>query len=83
MTQIEDLVSLPNVRINGKQRNGDGYYTAFRCDVEQMHLMDVLTEYLAFIENKSTLSFELLVHDADAYQDNAPSSADHDSPDHR
>lgn len=69
VARIENVVTSPSFRVNGKQRNGDGFYTALSCEVEPNHLIDVLTEYIAFLEKKPTLSFELVVRESETGSD--------------
>jgi hypothetical protein len=64
VSRIESVVQSPSFKVNAKQRNGDGFYSALQCDVEAEHMADVLTEYIAFLEKKPTLSFEMAVQES-------------------
>jgi hypothetical protein len=63
--RIENEISAPSFRVNGKRRNGHGFYTTIQCDVEQEHIADVLTEYIAYLEKKPTISFEMAVQEVE------------------
>jgi len=61
--RIENEISEASFRVNGKRRNGHGFYTTIQCDVEQENIPDVLTEYIAYLEKKPTISFEMVVQE--------------------
>ena len=66
VSRIEKWVRSPKYRLNGKQKSGDGFYSSFQCEVESRHVIDVLTEHLAFLESRNTSSFEMVVRDSHA-----------------
>lgn len=60
-SHIRNWDSAPRIRINGKQKNSDGFYTSVRCIVDACDLIDVVTEILAYVEKKPANSFDVLV----------------------
>ncbi len=65
VANVEHLASASKFRVNGKVRNSDGFYSALQCEVEPDNIVDFLTEYLAFIEKRDSLSFDISVKDGD------------------
>lgn len=63
VASVEHLASASKFRVNGKVKNSDGFYSALQCQVEADNLIDFLTEYLAFIEKRDSLSFDISVKD--------------------
>lgn len=62
-SQIRKWDSTPLIRINGKQKNSEGFYSAVRCNVDACDLIDVVTELLVYVEKKPTNSFDVIVKD--------------------
>ena len=60
-SQIKRWDPAPRVRINGKQKNTEGFYTSVRCNVDAGHLIDAVTEILAYVEKKPANSFDVIV----------------------
>jgi hypothetical protein len=65
VASVEHLASASKFRVNGKVKNSDGFYSALQCEVESENIIDFLTEYLAFIEKRDSLSFDISVKDGD------------------
>ena len=64
-SKIERLAPTSKLRVNGKQRNSDGFYSSIQCEVDEDRIVDFLMEYISFLEKTPLRSFELAVHEAE------------------
>lgn len=61
--QVNPYAQSLQMRMNGKQRKADGFYSSLQCQVVDERVCDLLTEVLAFVERRPTTSFEVNVNE--------------------
>jgi len=61
-TRVNSYAPSLRMRLNGKHRNADGFYSSLQCNVTDDRMCDLLTEMLAFLEPRPTVSFDVTVN---------------------